>query len=512
MNKVVVIGLDGATWDILIPLIDRQILPNIKWLKDKGAWGILNSTYPPSTVPAWVSFQTGRDVANHGCFYFTQPKTSLNDFRIINSSDINGITFYELLNIHQKKTIVINLPVSYPPRSRGIMITSFLTPGDKFIFPKSLKEEFSELKKYRLLPNASLEHEGKMEEYIRDVREVERIRFECAKILFKEKEWDFFFILISGTDWIQHVKLEDLINGDFGDDSEIIKAYQDFDSHIGWFLKNLSSNAVMIILSDHGFKQYEKTFCINTWLAQNSYLGFSPGKRVYTGIHLEGSRLLRKNEEKLITEDVKDVSLFQNIYPFLKRIVLLTLKHPRLFDLIEKIYMKTRRIIPIEFNLELKYDPSTSIALGVKWGGIYINDKERFFDGKIEVTQEIIEELIKKLVNLKEPDTDRQIFERVFKKNENGLSNLPDIVCESENYWISDSFASNKLFREVKKSWHSIEGIFLVYGSSIKERYEIQKARIWDIAPTILNIFSLPIPKDIDGRVIKEIFKEPRMR
>ena len=55
---------------------------------------------------------------------------------------------------------------------------------------------------------------------------------------------------------------------------------------------------------------------------------------------------------------------------------------------------------------------------------------------------------------------------------------------------------------------HKLHGIFLACGPGIKESVEIQGASIYDLAPTILHLFGLPVPKDIDGRVLKEIFNE----
>jgi len=506
LRKVLVIGLDGASWDIFDSL-SGDILSNIKWLRDRGSWGILTSTYPPATVPAWVSFQTGVNVFNHGCFDFTLPRNSLTDFRIINSMDIKGVPFYDMLNMNGKKTIMINLPVSYPQRSQGITITCFLTPGEKFVFPQDLIEEIPELRKYRILPNASLRDEGKIEEYIRDIREVERIRFECAKKLFKEKEWDLFFILFSGTDWIQHEKFKDIVEGDLKDGSETLKAYKDIDSYVRWFIKNLPPNTVMVLVSDHGFKLYEKTLYINTWLAQHSYLNYSTGKQAYTGLRQVGNRLSRDEEikdEKKVEEDT--IKFFS---PSLKRILLFTSRYPRFFELIEKLYMKTKGVIPIKPDLALKFNPAKSLVLGVKWGGIYINDSLRFSDGRVEDIGQIVEKLTKELEKLIDPETGNLIFQKIYKKDKNLSSNLPDMVCETENYWISDSFASNKLFRTEKTTWHSKDGIFLAYGPPIKEGYEIQNAWIGDIAPTILNMFNLQIPRFMEGQVLKEIFKEP---
>jgi len=505
LKKVLVIGLDGATWDILDTMAEKT-LPNIRWLKDRGSWGILTSTYPPATAPAWVSFQTGMNVFNHGCFDFTFPRNSLADFRIVNSRDIKGTPFYDLLNTNGIKTILINLPVSYPPRSRGITITCFLTPGEKFVFPQDLADEIPELRRYRILPNASFREEGRMEEYVSDIREVERIRFECAKRLFKEKEWDFFFILFSGMDWIQHEKFEDIVKGELKEYSEVLKAYKDIDSYIGWFLENLPSNTVMMLVSDHGFKQYEKTFYINTWLAQHSYLKYLTGKRAYTGLHQKGTKLLRN--EEIESEKKGEEGFIRFFSSLLKRVLIVASNHPILFNIVEKLYVKVQRIVPIEPSLDLKLNPSNSTALGVKWGGIYINDRQRFSDGRVEDVNHVVESLTEELEKLKNPETGKPIFKRIHKKDKGLSAELPDIVCESDNYWVSDSFSSNRLLRAEKTTWHSKEGILLAYGPSVKEGYVIQNAWIGDVAPTILSLFGLPIPKVTDGQILKEIFKE----
>ena len=59
-NKVILIGLDGGTFDIMMPFIENGSMPVVKSLIDEGVHGILKSTFPPLTCPAWFSFSTGR--------------------------------------------------------------------------------------------------------------------------------------------------------------------------------------------------------------------------------------------------------------------------------------------------------------------------------------------------------------------------------------------------------------------------------------------------------------------
>lgn len=66
MVKVLVIGLDGATWNVLIPLINQNKLPTIKKLFQNGVYGALESIIPPVTGSAWLSLATGKNPGKTG--------------------------------------------------------------------------------------------------------------------------------------------------------------------------------------------------------------------------------------------------------------------------------------------------------------------------------------------------------------------------------------------------------------------------------------------------------------
>jgi len=87
------------------------------------------------------------------------------------------------------------------------------------------------------------------------------------------------------------------------------------------------------------------------------------------------------------------------------------------------------------------------------------------------------------------------------------LDIAPDIVFTSNEY-VANISLSGRIFTNGKSNRHALNGIFLAYGPDIKGAGEIQVAKIYDLAPTVLHIFDLPVPDDMDGRVLKEIFKE----
>jgi len=137
--------------------------------------------------------------------------------------------------------------------------------------------------------------------------------------------------------------------------------------------------------------------------------------------------------------------------------------------------------------------------------------------GNIYITEEndsLKEEIIKKLESLKDPDTGERVIEKVFRKEEiyqgKFINKAPDLVILPKKGYslihkLSDVPIRNPQF---KKADHALNGIFLAHGQDIKHGVKIENARIYDIAPTILHIFNLPIPEDIDGKVLKEIFEE----
>ena len=64
--KVFVLGLDGATWDVLEPLIQDGLLPNLARLREQGSSGSLRSVFPPLSPVAWTGVMTGKNSGKHG--------------------------------------------------------------------------------------------------------------------------------------------------------------------------------------------------------------------------------------------------------------------------------------------------------------------------------------------------------------------------------------------------------------------------------------------------------------
>ena len=483
-RKVIVLGIDGLSWKI----IDNNIIPSLRGIIKYSTYGILQLTIPPITGPAWVSFATGKNPGKHGCYDFLIPKDSLKKLKPISTKNIKSPTFYELLESQEKNIVLINLPCSHPPRIKnGVIVADFLTGNDQKIYPKSLERRFPEIKNYRLSPKGELMNDRRVKELVNDILEIEKIRFQIAKKLLKNIEWDLFFVLFSGTDWIQHLIYDKIVENK---ETHAIKIYRYLDEIVRWFIENLPEDSVLMIMSDHGFDVYKRAININDWLVKNKFLELKEEKstiyqhKVDIEIIKAKKRRLKINIPIFLVNIVQNFPQLYKVYTYIKRMF--------------KIEIGTKNYVPV-IERTIAYCTITGSS---NFSGIYINDNERFVDGiiKKEEYEKIREKIMSDLKKIKE-------IKNIWKKEEiyrgEQIINAPDIIIKSECCILEKSY--NHPLGKI--CGHSINGIFITYGKGIKKGCKIENARIIDVAPTILHIFGLPIPKDMDGRVLTEIFE-----
>jgi len=219
-TKTIVIGLDGATFDILLPLIEMGHMPHLQALMARGSWGRLNSTIPPFTATAWSSFITGMNPGEHGVLSFQKRDTYNYDLRgngFVNATRFEQ-TLWELFNEASWSTGVVNVPLTYPARPiDGYMITGMLTPpgAQDFTHPSGLKLDID--KDY--LVDVEFIRDGqkfrqsgfpdKMD-MLMQIKNMTAIRVQTCLDLLKTKPTDFFMVVFTGTDRISHFFWDDL--------------------------------------------------------------------------------------------------------------------------------------------------------------------------------------------------------------------------------------------------------------------------------------------------------------
>ncbi len=511
MSKVAVIGLDGGTWDLMMPLAEEGFLPNLQRLMQEGCWGELESTLPPVTAPAWSSFATGRNPGKTGVFDFLVPQNSLAKLSPVTSRDIAGRTFYEIIDEYGLSTVMINLPLSYPPRTKNPTITCMLTQGDQFIFPPGLKEQIPDLAEYRIAPDFNLRAQRLFEEYAQDIRNLEQVRFRCAQRLF-QTEWDFFFLLFSGTDWIQHDLYGQMVSHDLPKKHAAFQLLRDIDHYIAWFVGHLPQDTYLLVTSDHGFQCYRGAFLLNQWLREQKLLKARLVKipvRTY-------SHLVEKGMVEAVARQSSERSRIANALSSIRVLAAEEMEHVRSGHFREM----AQELNPLRLGKRAAIDYSKTLAActSPQLSGIYFNSAAKFQDGIVadHDLNAIKEQIMSGLRQLRDPITGRKAFAAVLDNNEaysGDKSHLgPDIVISADNWLVVPYVAPTSrttLFRQEPINSHAKQGMFVSCGPGVARNHRLQGARIEDMAPTILYLMGLPSPDDTDGRVMFELAKKP---
>jgi len=491
-NKVIVVGLDGATFTLLQPLMDEGKMPNLRKIIGNGASGILHSTHPPLTAPAWSSFATGKNPGKHGAHDFVI-RNKNGDMVIINSKRIKGKKIWNILGEYNKKVGVIHFPISYPPEEvNGFMITGFISPPEagNYTYPSELFSEIlRETGDYIFnvkVPVESRWRKLSLEEvklFIDKLCKEIELRHNTLKYLTKTREWDFLYVLFMSFDKVQHV-LWKYLSGEEKDSRKkeiykyALKCYKQIDDIMGDILEGIDDHTTLIIISDHGFGAKKKWFYINMWLEENGFL--------------------TKNTKKLIITKIKEK---------------LGIKTGKYFEGIPAPTVRRHEFLEMEKTKA--YSPNSSSY------GIFINLKGRDKHGIVEKGEEykqIRSELKDKLLSLTDAKTGNKIFDNVFFSEEiyHGpfVENAPDLILiPAEGYMVIDSlfnlYGKNLVKVKASEGTHRPEGIFMALDKkTIKKGIKIANINIIDITPTILYLMGLPIPSDMDGKVVTSIFKD----
>jgi len=215
----------------------------------------------------------------------------------------------------------------------------------------------------------------------------------------------------------------------------------------------------------------------------------------------EGFLEMRRNNENLLSKlGISKESLSQFLVKYKLNEIYVALP-PKILHII-------RKSVPGKSNPVYDLDLENSIAAMVGSGSIFITEKNN------DNLKEIKSKIKSKLENLEDPDTKEKIIERVFMREEiysgQMINKAPDLLLlPKKGYSLVHEVAPTIIEKpNFKKADHALNGIFLAYGPGIKKGHKTENAKIYDIAPTILHILGLPIPKDMDGKVLTEIFEE----
>lgn len=460
MPKLVIIGLDCAAPELVF---DKWVgdLPNIKQLMEEGTWGPLHSTIPPITVPAWTAMMTSQDPGQLGFYGFrNRSGWGYDDLYFANAKYVKAKTVWNWLSRNRLKSLVFGVPQTYPPKPlNGVMVTSFLAPDKnvQFTWPDEIKKELDECAEGDYIIDVRDFRTEDKDWLLEQIYTMTRRRFKAFRHFLKKGEFDFAIMVEMGVDRIHHGfwRFFDRNHRLYEPGNKYENAIHDYyvylDEEIGKTLDSLNDDASVMIVSDHGAKTMVGAICINEWLMK------------------EGLLVLKEKPTKAVR-----------------------MKN----DMID--WSKTRVWGEGGYYSRLFFNVKGREPLGV----IEASEYDKFRD-----------ELVEKLEAMTD-ENGNNIGTRALKPEQvyRAVNNVPpDLIVYLGNLdWRSAGTVGGGKIHIYENDTgpddanHAENGIFVWRKrNGEKQAQKKELFSIYDVAPTILDYFGIPIPSEMIGTPIK---------
>ena len=506
-NRAVVIGLDGATWTLLDRLIARGVMPTLGRLRDTGVHGPLMSVIPPMTATAWTAYQTGKGPGKHGIFDWTEPVPGTYLYRPIDSTRVQSRTLFEHLGAHGKRVATVNLPLTFPARPiNGIAVGDMLTPAKEtpgFTFPESFKAELDRVVPDYVIDTHLCESEADILPFLARLRAMIEGRRKLVRHLMQQESWDFFCMVWVEMDRMQHClwhifddqhpNFDDQLNRTY--EKPILEIYTLLDTCVAEMVE-MSAGANIYFISDHGFGHCRYKVFLNTWLAKEGFLKFKEGGRAQR----DRLRKVRGALDRLGVDTRK------------------------ILDVARKVGGDRALTIGGDslsrFAAEIDWEHTEAFCHGTN--SIRINLKGRDRQGSVtpERYAEVVQRLKDRLSEVTDPEGNR-VIQRVAHRSELYSGPETDMAADvliadhDDSIWFyySEGAVPDSIFEP--SGWasgnHKPDGLFLAVGPDIQQGKPIAGANIVDILPTLFAGMNMPIPDDVDGTILREVFRADRI-
>ena len=468
MVNTIVLGLDGANWDLLNPWLENGDLPNIKSLTESGTAADLQSCLPPTTCPNWRCYSTGKNPGNLGVYWWEKIDTNARTLSTPTSQSFKSANYWDYLGEDGYSTGVLNLPMTYPPlpMENGYLVAG--GPGSEqqgYTTPASL-ESTLEARGYRLRPDSPVTSKSDRAAAA-DIVDLIDERLQTFQWLLTNWDVDVAHCTVFYINVLQHF---------FWRDDPTAEAWQVIDRHIGEF-RNQFPDATLLLMSDHGCAEIDTMFYANSWLEQEGFLTTTRGATdVFDRVGINKQRI-SKLADAIGARDFIDA-----------------LAPERLKHAVPQDDEGAKRDQKLD-----RIDWANSQAVASGQGLIYV------LDGSEETRREIMDRLASLRSNLTGTPIARNVYRREELYDGPYVSDAPAIVFDqTPGVHTSGAIGANPVFEDVGH-WSAENvrtGLFLADGPDVVGELD-GPISIPDVAPTLLHALESPIPTDMDGEPLR---------
>lgn len=510
MIRTLVIGLDGATLDLIEPWAQAGHLPHLRRLMERGAYGELRSVMPVLSSAAWVSFMTGMNPGKHGIFDFVQRDLATYRRRLVRAgAELKTPSLWRLLSEAGKQVGVVNVPMTYPVEPvNGVFVSGLGTPDYRpFTHPESLTTELWQAG-YRVNKRVEFKPDGE-QPFLDEVYTITDLQAQAALKLAESRPWDFFMHVVRDPDEMSHFfwrfmdpthpayRLADAAR--FG--NALLDYYRHVDGWVGRFVEVGGPHADVIVVSDHGSGPLYKDVLLNEWLRQAGFLQLkaSAGSAISVKQALARlgfsrqviSRLLRASGLGRIERWIKDL-------------------------LGERIQLLAESARP-ELSELVDWSRTSAYSFGYH-GQIYLNLRGREVGGIVDPVEyeATCTQISQALRNLVDPADGQPVVSAIYQKAEifagPQLDWAPDltVIMRDLGYITRQGYEFAQTPGDLFATPHTHEsgshremGVVIVAGPSFHRRGHVPEVvSLMDVAPTILHLQDCPIPSTMDGVVL----------
>jgi predicted AlkP superfamily phosphohydrolase/phosphomutase len=490
VNKVLLLGLDGMTFDVLEPAFEAGHMSNLRKLLEGGASGVLKSTVPPYTPPGWTSIFTGVNPGKHGIFGFALGNIQ-RPGGLVRLDRVKSPALWNAANAQGVPVGLFNIPMTFPPPPvDGWAVAGMLTPEEGGKTPSNFTHP-SDLAGWITARTGeyAIDIEVNYEQDWRSTSIIDRLsdnlatkRRALGSLLNERSAVPIVFAVLEAPDRLMHVHYK-YIDPHFPhfNQSEatpirerVWKFFDEMDAVIGDLLTWAGTDGFVITMSDHGFQGKEKSVNVNYLLKHWDLLSLGGAGSV---VGQESIKKAAQKVKKLVPKGVR------------------------------------KRVKSVAHS-SIDWSRTKAFSAPIPQQGIYINLEGREPHGIVSSSdyESVRDEIMERFGELIDPDDGKAVLDHIYRREEvmdgPAAEDAPDLfpVCREYSYELSDGLYSTSALTDylaLPRGFHHMDGIFGISGPRVASG-RAPEASLYDIAPTSLYLAGLEqLPSD--GRVLTEL-------